>query len=90
MNGDVALEVVPLVTPPEEEQRLPGTEAEAEVRSKCDRDVDVEDPLLDALVRILGGDEESEDDGESHQPRSEHGKAGKAADGGGCQRLLTR
>jgi hypothetical protein len=45
MNRDVALEVVALVSAPEEQQCLQGAETEAEVRGQRDRDVDVEDPL---------------------------------------------
>ena len=79
MDRDVALEVVPLVAPPEQEQRLHGAEAEAEVRRQRDRDVDVEDPLRDPLVGVLRRDDEREDEREPHGERSEPGEARKAA-----------
>ena len=50
MNRDVTLEVVPLVAAPEQQESLHRTEPEAEVRRERDRDVDVEDPLRDALT----------------------------------------
>ena len=79
MDRDVALEVVPLVAAPEEEERLHRSEAEAEVRGQRDRHVDVEDPLRDPLVRVLGSDDEREHQREAHGERSEPGEARKAA-----------
>ena len=79
MDRDVALEVVPLLSAPEEPQRLEGPEPEAEVRRQRDRHVDVEDPLRDPLVRILRRHDESEDERETHGERSEPGETWEAA-----------
>ena len=51
MDGGVALQVVALVPEPEKAERLPGRPPEAGVGRQCDRDVDVEDPLPEALER---------------------------------------
>jgi hypothetical protein len=80
MDRDVALEVVALVAAPEEQKCLDRAESEAEVRRQCDRDVDVEDPLRDALVGVLGRDDEREDEREANGGGSERSKARKAAE----------
>ena len=67
MDPGVALEIAALAADPEEPQRLPGAEPEAEVGGEGDRNVEVEDPLRDALVRVLGRDEQREQDRDAEQ-----------------------
>src|SRR5205823_14115982 len=61
-DRDVALEVGALVALPEHAQRLPCPPAEARVRGERDRDVEVEDPLREALIGIGRRVEEDERD----------------------------
>ncbi len=71
MDRGVRLEVVAVATLPQKAERLPGAEAEAGVRGERDRDVEVEDLLRDALVGVLGDEDEDEDDRE--EPGEDHG-----------------
>jgi hypothetical protein len=73
------IEVVALVAPPEQEQRLQGAEPEAEVGREGDRHVDVEDPLRDALVGVFRRDDERKDERKTHGEGSEPGESREAA-----------
>src|SRR5689334_1895058 len=52
VDGDVALEVRIRIALPEMPERLPGPGPEAGIGGERDRDVEVEDPLREALVGV--------------------------------------
>jgi len=54
----------------QEQQRIPGAHEKPPVRRKCNRDVEVEDPLARPLVRVFGRPEQGERD-----PRDEHDRS---------------
>src|SRR5262249_60137670 len=64
--GNVALEVGALVPLPQVSQRLPAAPAKARVRSERDRDVEVEDLLVEPVL-VQRGVEEDEDERSIHQ-----------------------
>ena len=78
MNRRVALEVISLFAQPEQAQGLPRAKPERRVGSQCDRDVELEDLLRDALVGIFGSDEEDHRDRARHQRDGTEGERGNA------------
>jgi hypothetical protein len=67
VHADVALEVGVRVALPEVAKRLPRAADEAGVRGERDRDVEVEDPLREALVGVVRRDEEDERERRRHE-----------------------
>jgi hypothetical protein len=67
VDPGVALEIAPVAADPQEPQRLPRAEPEAEVRGEGDRNVEVEDPLRDALVGVFGRHEQRKQDRDTEQ-----------------------
>jgi hypothetical protein len=73
MDRDVALEVGTGCALPEDEQRLPGAPAEARVRRERNRNVEVEDLLVEAVL-VHGGVEEDQRDRRAEQHGGEPGQ----------------
>ena len=67
VNRHVALEVGAGPPLPEMEEGLPAAPAEADVGGQRDRDVEVEDSLREALIGVVGDDEEDERDARGHE-----------------------
>src|SRR6202008_4219425 len=83
VDAHVAREGGARIALPEVAERLPGAAGEARVRRDPDRDVEVEDPLREALVRVVRRDEEDERErrrDKDERGDREHGKgdAGEA------------
>ena len=96
VDADVARQVGARVALPQVPQRLPRAADEACVRGERDRDVEVEDPLREALVGVVRRDEEDErecrrDEHErAHRERGQ-GDAAQATHGRDCRsRRVTR
>jgi hypothetical protein len=70
MDRDVALEVGALFPLPQMTQRLPTAPAEAGVRGERDRDVEVEDLLIQPVLVERGVEEDQRDRG-GHQHERE-------------------
>src|SRR5581483_8041464 len=77
VDGDVALEVRPLVLRPQVPECLPGAPPEGRVRRQRERDVEVEDALRQALVGVGRRVEERERGPEPEEARAERRERGQ-------------